>query len=161
MSVNTLEQYDFMVLSSFPPYYLLKDYLTYYITYSMTFFKNQWAHHILSRILRIQTYDLFWETESVYLIFRAVGRSENPGVPVWFAGHNLPPLVEIGWTDLPKSGEAANQSLIFAIFPSCSSLALQNQLVWSRLNEEYTAIRLIDWYRSLAHCPKLNMIEEK
>ena len=32
-----------------------------------------------------------------------VGRSENPGVPVLFGGHNLPPLVEIGLTDLPKS----------------------------------------------------------
>ena len=37
---------------------------------------------------------------------RAVGRSENPGVPVLFGGHNLPPLVEIGLTDLPKSGGA-------------------------------------------------------
>ena len=35
---------------------------------------------------------------------RAVGRSENPGVPVLFGGHNLSPLVEIGLTDLPKSG---------------------------------------------------------
>ena len=26
----------------------------------------------------------------------AVGRSENPGVPVLFGGHNLPPLIEIG-----------------------------------------------------------------
>ena len=34
---------------------------------------------------------------------RAVGRSENPGVPV-VGGHNLSPLVEIGLTDLPKSG---------------------------------------------------------
>ena len=33
---------------------------------------------------------------------RAVGRSENPGVPVLFDGHNLPPLVEIGLTHLPK-----------------------------------------------------------
>ena len=39
-------------------------------------------------------------------ISRAVGRSENPGVPVLFGGHNLPPLVEIGLTDLPKSGGA-------------------------------------------------------
>ena len=30
--------------------------------------------------------------------------SENPGVPVLFGGHNLPPLVEVGLTDLPKSG---------------------------------------------------------
>ena len=35
---------------------------------------------------------------------RAVGRSENSGGPVLFGGHNLPPLVEIGLTDLPKSG---------------------------------------------------------
>ena len=37
---------------------------------------------------------------------RAVGRSENSGVPVLFGRHNLPPLVEIGLTDLPKSGGA-------------------------------------------------------
>ena len=37
---------------------------------------------------------------------RAVGRSEIPGVPVLFGRHNLPPLVEIGSTDLPKSGGA-------------------------------------------------------
>ena len=36
--------------------------------------------------------------------YRAVGRSENPGVPVLFGEHNLLPLVEIGLTDLPKSG---------------------------------------------------------
>ena len=35
--------------------------------------------------------------------YRAVGRSENPGVPVLFDGHNLSPLVEIGLTDLPRS----------------------------------------------------------
>ena len=34
----------------------------------------------------------------------AVGVSENPMVPVLFGGHNLPPLVEIGSTDLQKSG---------------------------------------------------------
>ena len=39
---------------------------------------------------------------------RAVGRSENPGVPVvmWGGGHNLPLLVDIGLTDLPKYGNA-------------------------------------------------------
>ena len=30
------------------------------------------------------------------------GPSENSGMPVLFAGHNLPPLVEMGLTDLPK-----------------------------------------------------------
>ena len=34
----------------------------------------------------------------------AVGGSENSGVPVLLGGHNLPPLVEIGLTDLPKFG---------------------------------------------------------
>ena len=34
-----------------------------------------------------------------YFQFRAVGRSENPGVPVLFGGHSLPHLVEIGLTD--------------------------------------------------------------
>ena len=43
--------------------------------------------------------------EAAYII-RAVGRSENPGVAVLFGGHNLPPLVEIGLTDLPKFGGA-------------------------------------------------------
>ena len=37
-------------------------------------------------------------------VSRAVGRSENPGVRVLFGGHNLPPLVGIGLTDLQKSG---------------------------------------------------------
>ena len=37
-------------------------------------------------------------------IHRAVGRSENLGVSVLFGGHNLPPLVDIGLTDLPKFG---------------------------------------------------------
>ena len=37
---------------------------------------------------------------------RAVGRSENPGVPVLIRWEKSapPPLVEIGLTDLPKSG---------------------------------------------------------
>ena len=37
---------------------------------------------------------------------RAVGRSKNPGVPVVMLGQNLTPLVEIGQTDMPKSGGA-------------------------------------------------------
>ena len=41
------------------------------------------------------------------IVFRAVERSENPGVPVSFGGHNLPPCppVEIGLTDLAKTGD--------------------------------------------------------
>ena len=41
-----------------------------------------------------------------YLLIRAVGRSENPVVPLLFGGHNLSPLVEIGLTDLSKFGGA-------------------------------------------------------
>jgi hypothetical protein len=40
------------------------------------------------------------------LHYRAVGRSENPGVPVVIRWAKSVPLVEIGWTDLPKSGGA-------------------------------------------------------
>ena len=40
------------------------------------------------------------------LLHRAVVRSENLGVPVLFGGHNLTLLVEIGLTDLLKSGGA-------------------------------------------------------
>ena len=36
--------------------------------------------------------------------FRAVGRSENSGLPVSFGGHNLAPQIKIDLTDLPKSG---------------------------------------------------------
>ena len=37
---------------------------------------------------------------------RAVARSENLGGHVILGGENVPPLVEIGLTDLPKSGGA-------------------------------------------------------
>ena len=37
---------------------------------------------------------------------RALGRSENPGVPVIIWWHNLPLLVEIVFTDPPESGGA-------------------------------------------------------
>ena len=40
------------------------------------------------------------------MLRRAIERSENPRVPVLLGGHNLPPIVEIGLTDLPKSGGA-------------------------------------------------------
>ena len=37
---------------------------------------------------------------------RAVARSENLGGHIILGGDNVPPLVEIGLTDLPKSGGA-------------------------------------------------------
>ena len=35
---------------------------------------------------------------------RAVGRSENSGLPILFGGHNLPPLVEIGLLNCQNLG---------------------------------------------------------
>ena len=40
------------------------------------------------------------------LLCRAVARSENPGGHIVLDGNNVPPLVEIGLTDLSKSGGA-------------------------------------------------------
>ena len=37
-------------------------------------------------------------------VIRAVARSENPGGLATLVGENVPPLVEIGLTDLPKAG---------------------------------------------------------
>ena len=39
-------------------------------------------------------------------LYRAVARSENPGGHIVLGGDNLPPLVEIGLSDLPKTGGA-------------------------------------------------------
>jgi hypothetical protein len=50
----------------------------------------------------------------------AVGGSENPGVPVLFGGHNLPSLVEIGLTNLPKSGGA---------IPDCDIHMVKNMII--------------------------------
>ena len=38
------------------------------------------------------------------MMFRAVARSENPGGLLVLGGDNVSPLVEIGLTDLPKTG---------------------------------------------------------
>ena len=38
--------------------------------------------------------------------YRAVARSENPGGHVVLGGDNVPPLVDIGLTDLSKTGGA-------------------------------------------------------
>ena len=43
-------------------------------------------------------------TSYMCIISRAVARSENPGGHVLLGGDNMPPLVEMGLTDLPKSG---------------------------------------------------------
>ena len=39
----------------------------------------------------------YWKNTSFHMASRrAVGRSENPGVPVLFGGHNLPPCLREG-----------------------------------------------------------------
>ena len=67
-------------------------------------FKN-WPLHCLIQISYFFIMEQ-WPVSEILKVSRAVGRSENPGVPVLFGGHNLPPLVEIGLTDLAKSGGA-------------------------------------------------------
>ena len=56
---------------------------------------------------------------------RAVGRSENPGVSLLLCGHNLPPLVQIGLTHLPKSGGAPVDDTP-AWPPSCSYKSVED-----------------------------------
>ena len=57
---------------------------------------SQWVKNIYRFVFEFWSTDFFYSTN---LIRRAVGKSENPGVPVLFGGHNLLPLV-----NLPKSG---------------------------------------------------------
>ena len=44
------------------------------------------------------------DNKKLNICSRAVARSENLGGHVLLGGDNVPPLVEIGLTDLPKSG---------------------------------------------------------
>ena len=46
------------------------------------------------------------KVRKVHRIYRAVARSEYPGGHIVLGGDNVPPLVEIGLTDLSKSGGA-------------------------------------------------------
>ena len=50
------------------------------------------------------TYRLFLKVVDTYV--RAVARYENPGGLVVLGGDIVPPLVEIGLTDVPKTGVA-------------------------------------------------------
>ena len=59
-------------------------------------------------MIRIIFVSAKWNDEAGFLC-RVVGSYQNPGVPVLFGWHNLSPLVEIGLTDLPKSGGANPQ----------------------------------------------------
>jgi hypothetical protein len=70
----------------------------------VSFMKESFFFTFLFRPSIVQRYIEETEILASSIVFTAVGRSENPGVPVLFGGHNLPPQVEIGLTDLPKSG---------------------------------------------------------
>ena len=70
---------------------------------------------MLSNLVDLMIFQVFFGQTLILIIHseiilplhtRAVGRSENSGVPVLFRRHNLPPLVEIGLTDRPKIGGA-------------------------------------------------------
>ena len=52
------------------------------------------------------SYGVSYYLKFSYAVRRAVARSENPGGHVALGGDNVPPLVEIGLADLPKSGRA-------------------------------------------------------
>ena len=68
--------------------------------------------------------------------FRAVGWSENLGVPVLFGGLNLLPLVEIGLTDLPK----------FGTYPPNTPSTGDNKPVLNRgSNIKFTFLRCLAW----------------
>ena len=61
---------------------------------------------------------------------RAVARSENPGGHIVLGGDNVPPLVEIGLTDLPKSGCA----MAYPAHPGTTGLQLN--ISWTFLSSK-------------------------
>ena len=72
-----------------------------------------WRTEMLLKLLGLSNWKAKWQKVNQWKflninlhIIRSVGRSENLEVLVVFGGHNLSPLVEIGLTDLPKSGGA-------------------------------------------------------
>ena len=87
-------------------YWLILEYKQNYIQHvsrENSDIKSSWL-----LVIGISTQNLQWSEGFVYckvksktvksdsLGYRAVGKSKNPGVPVLFSGHKLPPLVEIG-----------------------------------------------------------------
>ena len=56
-------------------------------------------------VIFVRAVQMIVTKEFAYLC-RAVARSENLGWHVLLCGDNVPPLVELGFTDLPKSGVA-------------------------------------------------------
>ena len=73
-----------------------------------------------------------WDSPYVTLRDMAVGRSENPGVPVLLCGHNLPHLVQTGLTTkllYYKSVEDTN-ILVSSVLVSFCSTILQHPLRW-------------------------------
>ena len=65
-------------------------------------------------------------------------------MPVLFGGHNLPPLVEIGLTDLPKSGGATPPGTTPLVLPdkyppasppTKATIGLQNRASYSEISQ--------------------------
>ena len=82
----------------------VQTYETHYIKYHLSSFGHNLAITAVKFYIQVTYFFDIFQKEVVH--YRAVRKSENPVVPVIFDGHNLPPLVEIGLTDLPKSGGA-------------------------------------------------------
>ena len=72
---------------------------------------------LIGVFLRIVSAKTFIEIIVIYS--RAVARSKNPGGLVVLGGDNVPPLVEIGLTDPPKSGGAAAPPLPPTLLHAC------------------------------------------
>ena len=77
-------------------------------------------------------------------LYRVVGRSENPEVPSnYLGGHNLSPLVEIGLTDLPKSGCAMAPPGTPRAYPGTTPLYLIKYLVFAGYSAVAVLHRLV------------------
>ena len=64
------------------------------------------AVHKGRQALKCNDCDVSFLRGNILICTRAVAKSENPGGHVVLGGDNVPPLVEIGLADLPKSGGA-------------------------------------------------------
>ena len=56
--------------------------------------------------IQISSAALFMNREVLYIVAGPWEGLKNRGCQLQFDGHNLPPLVEVGLSDLPKSGGA-------------------------------------------------------
>ena len=92
---------------------------------------------------------LLFETNLLVSGYRAVGRFENPGVPVLFGGHNLSFLVEIGLTDLSKSGGAERPVIYSGIYSKLTLTLFVFQYIKQKGTAELSSFN-ITFYKALS-----------